>query len=383
MKKLVLAAAIGSTLAIPAFAQSTVTLYGIIDTGVTYVNNAGKNVGGVVAMQSGVEQGSRWGLKGTEDLGGGLKTVFQIENGFNVNTGKLGQGGLEFGRQAYVGLSSATFGTITLGRQYDSVVDFIQPATMNGTWGALFSHAGDIDNSDNGFRVNNTIKYTSNTYGGLQFGGLYALGGVAGSATANSTFSAGVSYTNGPVYLGGAYFSAKNPATQFADGNFATAAPQPTNLNPVSTNGAFGYVGAPTSMQVAGLGGTYTIGKALIGADYTNTRFGNAYGTASSVTFNNYEVWGQYSVTPATTLATGFTYTQGKVNYLSNNNSPKYGQLNFLADYALSKRTDVYLNAVYEKAWGGASADIYDGFPAGQSSNTNQVLARVGIRAKF
>src|ERR1700731_4789963 len=102
MKKLVLAAAIGGTLAVPAYAQSTVTLYGIIDTGITYVNNTGK--GAVVAMQSGVEQGSRWGLKGSEDLGGGLKTVFQLENGFNVNTGKLGQGGLEFGRQAYVGL---------------------------------------------------------------------------------------------------------------------------------------------------------------------------------------------------------------------------------------------------------------------------------------
>jgi len=85
MKKLVLAAAIGGIFAVPAYAQSSVTLYGIVDTGVTYVNNGGK--GAVTAMQSGVAQGSRWGLKGTEDLGGGLKTVFQLENGFNVNNG--------------------------------------------------------------------------------------------------------------------------------------------------------------------------------------------------------------------------------------------------------------------------------------------------------
>jgi predicted porin len=375
MKKLVLAAAIGGTLAVPAYAQSTVTLYGIIDTGITYVNNTGK--GAVVAMQSGVEQGSRWGLKGSEDLGGGLKTVFQLENGFNVNTGKLGQGGLEFGRQAYVGLSSDKFGTVTLGRQYDSIVDFIQPATMNGYWGALYSHAGDIDNSDNGFRVNNTIKYTSISYNGLQFGGLYALGGVAGSATANSTVSAGASYTNGPIYLAAAYFSAKNPATQFLDGNFVGNQATP------SANGPFGYVGNPANMQVIGVGGTYQLGQALLGLDYTNTRFGSANGTNSSVTFANYELWGQYAVTPATTLAAGYTFTAGKVNYLASGNRPKYNQFNLMANYALSKRTDVYLTGVYEKTSGGAFADIYDGFPAGQSSTTNQVLARAGIRVKF
>jgi predicted porin len=376
MKKLVLAAAIGGIFAVPAYAQSSVTLYGIVDTGVTYVNNAGK-AGAVVAMQSGVAQGSRWGLKGAEDLGGGLKAVFQLEDGFNVNNGALGQGGLDFGRQAYVGLASDKYGTLTLGRQYDSIVDFVQPTTMNGTWGALFSHADDIDNSDNGFRVNNAIKYTSLSYAGFQFGGLYSLGGVAGSTTANSTLSAGASYTNGPVYLAAAYFTAKNPATQFLDGNFTANQATP------SANGPFGYVGHPANMQVIGAGGTYAIGPALLGLDYTNTRYGSANGTASSVTFSNYELWGQYAVTPATTLSAGYTFTAGKVNYLATGNRPKYNQFNLLADYALSKRTDVYLMGVYQKSSGGAFADIYDGFPAGQASTTNQVLARVGIRAKF
>ncbi len=375
MRKIAVVVAVSGMFALTAHAQSSVTLYGIVENGVTYVNNAGH--GSVVALVSGVEQGSRWGLKGSEDLGGGFKTIFQLENGFNADNGRLGQGGLLFGRQAYVGIDSDEFGTFTLGRQYDSIQDYLQPTTMNGNWGAYFSHAGDIDNSDNGFRINNAIKYNSPVFAGFQFEALYSLGGVAGSATANNTFSAGIGYTNGPVYLAAVYESAKTPATQFADGNFVANQATP------SANGPFGYVGQPANMQVIGAGGTYAIGSALIGLDYTNTRFGSANGTNNSVIFDNYELWGQYRVTPAATLSAGYTFTAVRVNYLESGNRPKYNQFNLMADYALSKRTDVYLMGVYQKASGGALADIYDGFPAGQSSSTNQLLARAGIRAKF
>ena len=81
----------------PASAQSSVTLYGLIDSGITYTNNVGGS--GRVALASGNISGSRFGLRGTEDLGGGLKAVFVIENGFNVNNGTLGQGGRMFGQQ--------------------------------------------------------------------------------------------------------------------------------------------------------------------------------------------------------------------------------------------------------------------------------------------
>ncbi|CAE6705513.1 Outer membrane porin protein [Paraburkholderia nemoris] len=80
-----------------AHAQNSVTLYGIIDTGLTYVSNDGGSKS--ISMSSGNESGSRWGLKGSEDLGGGLKTIFQVENGFNSTNGKLGQGSRLFGRQ--------------------------------------------------------------------------------------------------------------------------------------------------------------------------------------------------------------------------------------------------------------------------------------------
>ncbi|WP_414144395.1 porin [Burkholderia territorii] len=383
MKKMWLLPLASGAFAASAFAQSSVTLYGVIDAGITYVNNSGGK--GLIAAQSGVAQGSRWGVKGGEDLGGGTKAVFQLENGFNVFTGRLGQGGLEFGRQAYVGLSDSGWGTVTLGRQYDPIVDLVQPATMNGNWGALFSHANDIDNSDNGFRVNNAIKYVTPNFAGLSAEIMYAMGGVAGKLAQKSTIAGGLSYTNGPLYLGAAYFYAKDPALQFADGNFvANSYAGNLGLTPGSSNGmgAFGYVGAPTSMRVIGVGGTYAIGSALLGLNYTNTRYTDATGVSGNTAmFSNYEAWGQYSMSAATILAAGYTFTQGSTGY--NSVKPKYHQVNLLADYSLSKRTDVYLMGVYQHAAGGAMADIYDGFPAGESGTSVQVAARVGIRHKF
>ena len=97
--------------------------------------------------------GSRWGLKGQEDLGGGLKAIFQLENGFDVGTGQLGQGGREFGRQAFVGVTGNSWGTVTLGRQYDPSVDMVQGITADNYFGSIVATPGDVDNYDNTLRV--------------------------------------------------------------------------------------------------------------------------------------------------------------------------------------------------------------------------------------
>jgi len=141
-----------------------------------------------------------------------------LENGYNLSTGGLGQGGLEFGRQAWVGLANQRWGTLTVGRQYDPVVDMVAPTTSNGQWGGLFSHPSDIDNTDNAFRVNNSLKYVTPTWNGVTAEAMYAFGGVAGNFRQNSTIAGGANYRNGPLYLGAAYFYATNPAQQFADG---------------------------------------------------------------------------------------------------------------------------------------------------------------------
>ena len=211
MKKQAICMTLSCLFVAGAHAQNSVTLYGVIDEGFDYTNNVnGKKD---YELQSGYAQGSRWGLKGAEDLGGGVKAIFTLENGFNVNNGRLGQGGLEFGRQAFVGLSDATYGTVTLGRQYDSVVDFLAQTTANGNWaGYLFAHPYDNDNTDNSFRVNNTVKYTSPTWAGFQFGGMYGFSNVAGGFANNRLMSVGAQYTYGGLLIAAAYLNSDNPS---------------------------------------------------------------------------------------------------------------------------------------------------------------------------
>ncbi len=163
-----------------AHAQNSVTLYGIIDTGIAYIHNSGGQ-SSQWRMQTSNINGTQWGLKGAEDLGGGLSAVFTLENGFDSGNGQLGFGGREFGRQAYVGLSSATAGTVTFGRQYDPLTGLLQPLTAD-VFGGWFVTPGDVDNYDDSARFSNSVKWVSPTWGGVTVEGLYALGGVAGAS---------------------------------------------------------------------------------------------------------------------------------------------------------------------------------------------------------
>src|SRR6202012_4342053 len=152
---------------------------------------------------------NQWGLKGKEDLGGGLHAIFNLENGFNIETGKLSQGGREFGKNAYVGLASESLGTIVFGRMLDPTVDLVQPLTADG-YGPAFSTPGDADNNDNTFRVQNAAKYTSPDYNGLQYELMYGLGGVAGSVASQQSTAAAVAYNHGNFSVAGGYVYAKN-----------------------------------------------------------------------------------------------------------------------------------------------------------------------------
>src|ERR1700761_8833553 len=206
IKKVLLSIGATGAVATPiyGFAQSSVTLYGAIDEGLQYTSNVkGKSN---IETTSGQDSGDRWGLKGTEDLGGGLKAIFQIENGFNLNTGNLNNGGRIFGRQAYVGLQSDSLGPVTFGRQYDPLVDLLGPLTANGNWaGSLLSHVYDNDNTDNTIRVNNAVKFASNKYAGFSFEGMYAFSNQAGGFADNRLYGMAAQYANGPMTIVGAY----------------------------------------------------------------------------------------------------------------------------------------------------------------------------------
>jgi predicted porin len=399
MKKTLIALAALGSAAGAAQAQSSVTLYGLVDVGLNYTSNVGGKR--LYNTTSGVEQANRWGLRGMEDLGGGLSAIFVLENGFNLNTGALGQNnpgssqGLEFGRQAYVGLSNA-YGTVTMGRQYDSVVDFVGPLATGNQWlGNNASHPGDLDNFSNLYRVNNAIKYASPSIHGFKFGGLYSLGGVAGDVTRNQLFSLGASYVSGPLSVAAAYLNSRNPNLGFFGNNGASTAATATSSfipSPVYS----GFASAHT-YQVIGVGGAYAIGATTIGATYSNVQFmglgdttsgPNVSGFTGKAIFNNAEVSFKYQATPALVAGVSYDYTNG--SSVSSSTGPtggsKYNQFAAGADYSLSKRTDVYIVGVYQKASGtdsrnmSAVAVINNVSP---SNSDTQAVVRVGLRHRF
>ena len=382
MKKTLIVAAlagVSSFVASAAHAQSSVTLYGLIDASVAYTNNAG--VGSKYAFNSGSINGSRWGLRGAEDLGGGLKAIFVLENGFSIGNGTMLQQSREFGRQAFVGLSSNQFGTITLGRQYESVVDFLAPLALTGGGygGTIAAHPYDNDNLNSSIRVNNTIKYTSVNYNGLKFGGEYGFSNAAGGFSNNRAYSGGVSY-------------------QYAGFNFAGAYSQFNNSNGNTAAGAIGAAPITASRtRIFGGGVNFAFGPAVIGFVFTQSKFDNAtsdsYNVATAVAlpvgsyirFNNYEVNGRYSLTPAWNVSASYTYTQGRESgFAGGDASPKFHTGTLMTSYSLSKRTDVYAEGVYQQFsgtnfLGGASINT-----TGAASSTNkQVAVAVGVRHRF
>ena len=194
-------------------AQSTVTLYGVVDDGITFTNNQGGHQD--YQASNGALGSSKWGLFVNEDLGGGYSTVVRLENGFDVNTGKFNNGGREFGRQAYVGLGSP-FGSVLLGRQYDLVLDSLLP--LSGALkfaGILGAHAGDVDNMWGDYSLSNSIKYLSPVYGGFKVSALFSLGGVAGDFANGRKESVSVSYGYNALSASAVFSRVRNPAHQF------------------------------------------------------------------------------------------------------------------------------------------------------------------------
>ncbi len=181
-----------------AHAQSSVTLYGVADAAIERV----KGASGATRLASGQQQGSRWGLRGAEDMGGGLKTVFQIESGFNIVNGASAQGGLLFGRQAYVGLAG-DFGAIRMGRQY-SPMDDIAGLVGTKVYDVL-SVVPIIGNGDYN-RVNSAVTYLSPKVANTTFQAQYSFANARPAGDPSPHFGRQYSmhalHAHGPLTLG-------------------------------------------------------------------------------------------------------------------------------------------------------------------------------------
>ncbi len=299
MKKTLLAAALLAGFAGAASAQSSVTLYGVVDGGLRYNKVSLQNNDGASSfgMAYGQQSGNRFGFRGVEDIGGGNRVTFQLENGFEFGNGTLQQGGRLFGRQAWLGVESNSWGYVRIGRQTNFATEYVGiPVDPFGTgFGQLnMGTAFGVANTD---RISNAIKYQTPNMSGFQAGVGYsfATGNTAGytaatgaAGTSSSTYNfvtnnnnrqltLGAKYANGPIYVAASYDRV------YAD--VATAKNRDASIG---------------SWNIAG---TYDFKVVKIAAGYGQTRDGAILGQGSGISgagaFSNSGTSGELIFAPA------------------------------------------------------------------------------------
>ena len=277
MKRVILAAALAIA-ALSAYAQSSVTIYGVADAAYAYGNsnsntdNGDKTFSGI---QSGGWSGSRIGFKGQEDLGNGLKGVFTIEYGTNIDTGAVSDtntSGIGQARQSFVGFDS-NYGAVTLGRQYapsgiymarNSAFEVTGATGMNQFAGASRSGialiGGTMGTGDQS-RWNNSIAYQSKDYSGFSGRVIYAFGESGTSTTPGETLPAASTSDNGRFGISGAYVNGPLNVDVIYQGTYGvTSSYNPKDGLAYSTHGGDineYYVGAGYDFKVVKVVGRY------------------------------------------------------------------------------------------------------------------------------
>jgi predicted porin len=341
-----------------ALAQTQVTVYGLLDTGIEFATNANPAHDRVLRLTSGGMNTSRLGFKGAEDLGGGLKALFQLESGLMLDTGAVD--GALFKRQANVGLSGS-FGRVVAGRSYDTSYDFMLPfdpmgyapnyswvTSGNGTAASKYGMPTAFDN---------IIKYQGQ-FGPVKIGASYGFGEQPGSFSDSAKYNAGLVYASGPFSVGATY--------DRVNGN--TVAPG----------------GGRKQTSTVHLAAAYSVTKDVsLKAGYRNYK--QAAETAlPDVRADLY--WGgvNYQATPVLGL-TGAVYYQDVKNVADGTDADPV-MVVLRAKYALSKRTWLYAAGAYAKARNnqlvGLTRDSSaDGGVSGFASN--QTGLTLGIQHRF
>ncbi len=372
-----------------AQAQSSVTLYGVVDAGMNYYSNSHGTLGHI-NFGGGGYYGNRWGLQGNEDLGGGLSAIFKLENGFDIGTGALGSSSTEFNRQAYTGLASTRYGTLTFGRQYEPTTDLLEGHGPDMGSGGIATYPGDMSDYDNNIRVNNSVKYTSITYAGLTGEAMYGFSNTAGAMNKGSSAAAGFKYDMSPLFLGATYFRSSNatPNSTTWSGT-ANAIPSSSLLNGFNT---------ARSMQFVNAVAAYTLGKVMLGVNYGYTQYrpgGNSGVFTHSIAFNSFGAGMAYNPVPAWTLGLGYTYTMGQsVDAASKASTPRIQEVGAKSIYELSKRTGGYVFVGYSHSQGttlnadasgliDATPTLGDTATGAWSSSRSQAVVQVGMYSRF
>lgn len=214
---------------------------------------------------------------------------------------------------------SGSVGTLTLGRQYDSVVDYLGQFAASDQWGGnIGARPGDLDNFNNTYRINNSVTFRSSAYHGFSAEGVYGLGGVAGDVSRNQAWSFGAGYSAGPFAIDAAYLNVRNPNLS----SFGNSSQTPlTAATANATSPVFsGYLSA-RNYQTIGAGTAYILGRATLSTTYSYIRFSglgdlgsgpNPNHYSGSAAFNNAEVAVRYQLTPAWLLGAAYDYTHSR-----------------------------------------------------------------------
>lgn len=362
----------GAALAVAASgasAQSSVTLYGVADAFFQWFNNGGTQSW---SMRSGGNSGSMVGLKGSEDLGGGLKAVFTLENGFNINNGTFfADSGAMFYRQAWVGMAHEKYGSLTLGRQYQPTFWSLYPTDpfrANEVLSPLAAASTSFDRNTiatqtGGGRSSNAVVYKSPNISGFQLWGMYALAATVTQpypqTTGNMLDIAGT-YSGYGLYAGLSY--------QFQHAGSKSIPGLPAAVNTVSVEhftGALAYRFGIVNLQF-----NYTYHKPQDpAAGSVAARLNAAH------PFSVAELGATIQATSADAIEiAGF---QRLVRGVHDNS---WG-IQLGADHALSKRTSLYARAGYIKN-NGLATMTWPGLTA-IGTGENQTLVGVGMSHRF
>ncbi|SOE98752.1 Outer membrane protein (porin) [Burkholderia sp. OK233] len=343
-----------------AYAQSSVTLYGIIDTGVEYYNNAGPGKGSFVGMPTVTgEVASRFGLKGVEDLGGGNKAFFNLESGFQPGTGNLNYGGRLFGRLANVGLSNS-YGALTLGRQYNMTAYALFDADVLGP--AIHSLAS-FDSYMANARDDNAIGYMGK-FSNVTIGGTYSFGRDAAGP-------AGPSATNCPGQVAGNFQACKQYTAllKYTAANFGLAASYdnmrggPGAAAPLASSA---YTDAHAIVD-----GYFVVGSVKVAGGWIHR---NLSAATASTQYNLYFLGANYR--PVATLSLDAQV----VKYIQKDVTSS-AMLVARATYSLSKRTSVYSSVGY--LLNGAKGTASIAAAGTVTTGANQFGAMFGIQQLF
>lgn len=327
-----------------AHAQTNVTVYGTVDAGVRYSNNDNAAGEKRFSIGDGMETGSHFGIKGTEDLGQGTKALFVLEGGVNMGTG-ASTGNRTFGRQAFVGMSNEQLGTLTIGRQNSIGYDFIGSTVA---WGITpVSEIGGYQYEVTGKRWDKSLKYT-NKVGNGNFGAMYANGGVAGRTSEASSWAVSAGYKYSDLNLQSFY--------------------------QVSNDTRDGIIGAALGEKekVLGIGAAYGVTpNTKVFAQYVRNEY-----DISPVKNNIYTISANYNVAPAVVLRGGVTYD--KQSNVDGRRMTYIAQ----ADYNFSKRTNAYVGIDYNKLKDGYSNSAYN-FNTAANLNDSRTGVMMGLRHRF